>query len=111
MTRGTPPPPLSPPGQPLPLPQPETPPIPEPAPIIIPRLPQPLLTDEYRRHVLYTRYSVLNLGGDDDLIRMASTVYAQAIVERYVEAALVEDGFHPQSILRRYPEIRSERDF
>ena len=54
---------------------------------------------------------MLNLGGDDDLIRMASTVYAQAIVERYVEAALVEDGFHPQSILRRYPEIRSERDF
>lgn len=49
---------------------------------------------------------MLNLGGDDNLQRMTSTVYAQAIVERYVEAALVEDGFHPHDILNEYRDIR-----
>nr|YP_010944233.1 ATPase subunit 1 [Synotis nagensium]WLW15869.1 ATPase subunit 1 [Synotis nagensium] len=84
---------------------PESPPAP--IPVVIPELPQPLLSEEYRRNSLYNRYLVLNFGGNDDLRRMVSTIDAQAIVERYVEAALVDDGFHPRAILRRYHEIRS----
>jgi hypothetical protein len=96
------PPPFSPPGE--PLPQPETPPAP--IPVVIPQLPQPLLSDEARSSILYNRYLVLNWGGNDDLRRMVSTINAQLIVERYVEAALVDDGFHPQAILEQYRDIR-----
>lgn len=52
------------------------------------------------------RYGALNFGGNEDLGRMVSIIYAQAIVERDVEAALVDDGFRPNSILARYTEIR-----
>lgn len=38
----------------------------------------------------------------EDLRRMVSIIYAQAIVERDVEAALVDDGFRPNSFLARY---------
>jgi photosystem II P680 reaction center D1 protein len=37
---------------------------------------------------------------------MVSTINAQLLVERYVEAALVSDGFHPQAILDEYRDIR-----
>ena len=37
---------------------------------------------------------------------MVSIIDSQMIVERNVEAALVEDGFRPLSILLRYREIR-----
>ncbi|KAC9255310.1 hypothetical protein E3N88_46109 [Mikania micrantha] len=75
-------------------------------PVVIPQLAQPLLSDEDRRNVLYHRYLLLNLGGSDDLRRMVSTIHAQLIVERYVEAALVEDGFHPPEIVSQYRDIR-----
>ncbi|KAJ0427304.1 putative ribosomal protein S4/S9 [Helianthus annuus] len=101
---GNPSPPLSPPGQ--PLPQPETPPAPAPVPVVIPQLPQPLLSDEERSRILYQRYLINNWGGNDDLGRMVSTINAQLLVERYVEAALVSDGFHPQAILNEYRDIR-----
>jgi hypothetical protein len=102
---GNPSPPLSPPGQPLPQ-HPETPPAPEPVPVVIPHLPQPLLSDEARSSILYQRYLVNNLGGNDDLRRMVSIINAQVMVERSVEAALVSDGLHPQAILDEYGEIR-----
>jgi hypothetical protein len=77
-----------------------------PNPPVPPQLPQPLLSDEMRRHALYQRYLVNNWGGSDDLRRMVSTIDAQMIVERSVEAALVDDGFHPGSIVGRYRDIR-----
>ncbi|KAL8223268.1 hypothetical protein R6Q57_020667 [Mikania cordata] len=89
-----------------PPPQPDTPPIPDPVPVVIPQLAQPLHSDEERRNVLYHRYLLLNLGGSDDLRRMVSTIHAQLIVERYVEAALVDDGFHPTEIVSQYRDIR-----
>jgi photosystem II P680 reaction center D1 protein len=49
---------------------------------------------------------LLNWGGSDDLRRMVTIIDAQVIIERFVEAALVDDGFHPDSILARYREIR-----
>lgn len=96
------------PPSPIPFPEepmtpPESPPVPQP---IIPQLPQPLLSEETRRSFLYQRYSVLNLGGSDDLRRMVSIIDAQVIVERYVEAALVDDGFDPRSISYRYRDLR-----
>lgn len=97
-------PPLSPPGQPLPLP--EAPPTPEPIPVVIPELPHPLISDEERSRILYQRYLVNNLGGNDDLRRMVSTINAQLLVERSVEAALVSDGFPPQAIVDQYRDIR-----
>nr|WMB96644.1 hypothetical protein [Solanum melongena]WMB96818.1 hypothetical protein [Solanum melongena]WMB97041.1 hypothetical protein [Solanum aethiopicum] len=59
-----------------------------------------------RGQALYARYGCLNFGRDDGLERMVSILRNQVIVERDVEAALVNDGFSPQSILHRYSEIR-----
>lgn len=87
----------------------EAEPAPAPAlphPIIIPELEHPLLSDEVRSDVLYSRYGILNFGGDDGLSRLGSIISNQVIVERRVEAALVADGFHPLSILDRYRDIR-----
>lgn len=56
--------------------------------------------------MLYQRYSVLNFGGNDSLARMVSIIDYHFIIERYMEAALVADGFRPQSILYRMREIR-----
>ncbi|XP_027912248.1 uncharacterized protein LOC114171363 [Vigna unguiculata] len=81
---------------------------PAPVPPEIPTLPEPLLSDEVRGDVLYSRYGLLNFGGDANLQRMTSTITNQVIVERYVEAALVEDGFDPLSILDRYRDLRQQ---
>lgn len=100
---------LLPPPSPVPLPgepvtPPEAPPVPQP--VVIPQLDHPLLSDDAQRNILYTRYSLLNLGGNDDLGRMVSIIDNQVVVERSVEAALVEDGFRRESIMARYTEIR-----
>ena len=87
-----------------PQPLPESPPVIQQP--IIPELPQPLLSDEMRSAILYRRYLLLNWGGDPDLRRMVSIIDAQVIVERYVEAALVDDGFTPQSISDSSRELR-----
>ncbi|KAG8646845.1 hypothetical protein MANES_09G035001v8 [Manihot esculenta] len=91
-----------------PVTPPEAPPVPQPVPqpVVIPQLAQPLISDDTRRSLLYNRYLLLNLGGNEDLQRMVSIIDAQVIVERDVEAALVDDGFRPNSILARYREIQ-----
>jgi len=101
---GNPSPPLSPAGQPLPLP--ETPPAPHPVPVVIPELAHPLISDEERSRILYQRYLVNNFGGNDNPRRMVSTINAQLIVERSVEAALVSDGFPAQAVVDQYRDIR-----
>lgn len=78
----------------------------EPAQPEIPELEHPLLSDEVRSDVLYSRYGILNFGGDDGFRRLSSIISNQVIVERSVEAALVDDGFHPLSIHHRYAELR-----
>ena len=91
------------------IPEPEepvTPPAAPPQPVVIPQLDPPLLSDEIRRGILYARYGLQNYGGDDGLGRMVSIIHSQMIVERSVEAALVADGFLPDSILQRYAGIR-----
>lgn len=97
-----------PPSPPTPIQLPEEPLTPPPVaqPVVIPQLAQPLLSDETRSSILYGRYLLLNFGGNDDLRRMISTIDSQVIVERYIEAALVDDGFRPQSILYRMKDIR-----
>lgn len=101
---------FSPPPSPAPMPEepvaPQLPEEPVAPPVVIPQLAEPLIPDDTRRNLLYTRYLSLNLGGDEDLGRMVSIIDAQFLVERSVEAALVEDGFTPDSILRRYTPIR-----
>ena len=88
-------------------PPPELPvPEPVPQPVVIPQLDHPLILDNTRRSLLYTRYLLLNFGGNDNLRRMVSIIDYQLIVERNVEAALVDDGFNPNAILARYTTIR-----
>lgn len=70
-------------------------------------LAQPLISYENRRGLLYNRYVALNFGGNAGLGRMVSIIHAQAVMEREVEATLVDDGFHPLSILHRYRDINS----
>lgn len=60
---------FSPPPTPVQLPEepvlpPEAPPVPQPVPqpVVIPQLPEPLIPDDTRGHLLYTRYLFLNLG-------------------------------------------------
>nr|UJP68045.1 ATPase subunit 1 [Evolvulus alsinoides] len=69
-------------------------------------LPQPLILDEGRRQELYDRYLLLNIGGSDNPQRMESILDYQFRIEKNVEAALVEDGLNPQSILLKYTSIR-----
>lgn len=81
---------------------PEAEPVPQP--VVIPQLAQPLISDDSSS---LHRYLLLNFGGRlGDLRRMVSIIDAQVIVERHVEAALVSDGFHPNSILARYRDIK-----
>ncbi|KAI4297957.1 hypothetical protein L6164_037810 [Bauhinia variegata] len=96
--------PLSPPPSPPeePVNPPEAPLVPQP--VVIPQLAQPLILDESRNRILYERYGALNVGGD--LRRMVSIINAQFLVERYVEAALVDDGFPANSILANYRLLR-----
>ena len=79
---------------------------PPPSPPQLLKEPVPLVLEEMRSCLLYNRYLLLNLGESDDPGRMVSIIDSQVIVERYVEAALVDDGFHPHSILAKYREIR-----
>ena len=81
-------------------------PEPVPQPVVIPQFDHPLILDETRRSLLYNRYLVLNLGGNDNVRRMVSILDSQFIVERNVEAALVDDGVHPNVLLARYTTIR-----
>lgn len=58
-----------------------------------------------------SRYGILHFGGDDGFRRLSSIIsnqvqQVQVIVERSVEAAFVDDGFHPLSIHHRYAELR-----
>jgi photosystem II P680 reaction center D1 protein len=86
----------------------------------VPELAHPLLPDAERDRILTQGYFSLisneeregilralsnNFGGDDNLRRMVSTINAQLIVERSVEAALVQDQIHP-GIIHEYQEIR-----
>lgn len=68
--------------------------------------PQPLIVDEARRLALYDRYLVQNIGRSDCLQRMESILNSQLFIEKRVEAALVEDGFDPEWILRKYTDLR-----
>ncbi|PKI40734.1 hypothetical protein CRG98_038872 [Punica granatum] len=99
---------FSPPPTPAPLPEdpltpPEAPPVPQP---VIPQLEVPLIGDTSRIRVLYDRYLFLNFGGDDNLRRMVDMIDVQFIVERHIEAALVDDGYSPNSIIAEYRSIR-----
>ncbi|XP_051115583.1 uncharacterized protein LOC127240799 [Andrographis paniculata] len=85
---------------------PQEDPVPEPMPPEIPQLDPPLVSDEDRRQILYRRFLFLNLGGDTNLHRMISIIDLQLIVERSIEAALVDDGIHPTDIIPRYANIR-----
>nr|UJP68227.1 Cytochrome c maturation subunit Fc1 [Ipomoea pes-caprae] len=100
---------FSPPQSPVQLPEePLTPPeaAPVPQPVVIPQLAHPLIPDDMRGALLYQRYSILNLGGNWDPQRLVSIIDTQVVVERHIEAALVADGFHPNSIMARFREIR-----
>nr|UJP68198.1 Cytochrome c maturation subunit Fc1 [Dichondra micrantha] len=99
---------FSPPPSPAELPDellnpPEAAPVPQP--VFIPQLAQPLIPDDLRRALLYRRYLYLNIGRNGDIHRLVSIIETQFVVERHIEAALVADGFHPNSILARLPEI------
>nr|UJP68001.1 Cytochrome c maturation subunit Fc1 [Erycibe obtusifolia]UJP68021.1 Cytochrome c maturation subunit Fc1 [Erycibe obtusifolia] len=104
---------FSPPHSPVQLPEepltpPEAAPVPQPVPqpVVIPQLAHPLIPDDMRRNLLYQRYSILNFGGNGDIQRLVSIIDTQVVVERHIEAALVADGFHPNSIMARFREIR-----
>lgn len=79
----------------------------------IPQLPQPLITDALRNEGLSTKLDLYYLLRRNGIMFMGDQAEKEAIlpkqilVEKKIEAALVYDGFPPQSILARAPDIRS----
>jgi len=71
-----------------------------PAPAAIPVLDEPLLPEIQRQDELYRRFLVNTIGEFPSLERISETVRVQSLVERHVEAALVHQGFTPESILQ-----------
>lgn len=90
----------------LPLPPEEPLPPQEGQPLAQPQLNPPLLPDDIRRSFLYNRYILQHIGGDGNLQRMVSIIDCQFILERYMEAALVDDGYSRHSIIANLREIR-----
>lgn len=88
---------------------PELPPAPAIAlPVEIPELEQPLIPDLERDRELYDRLLFLSVGQEqnNDLHRIVEIVRLQSMIERRVEAALVHDGFDPQSLIFNRHRIR-----
>ena len=77
-----------------------------PAPPVIPVLDQPLLPEIQRQDELYRRFLVNTIGEFPTLDRISETIRVQSLVERHVEAALVHQGFPPESILMNRHLIR-----
>jgi hypothetical protein len=75
-------------------------------PVVIPRLYPPLIDAVARQTALYQRYTVFNFGGNNSLAQLVEVIDAQMQIEIHIEAALVEDGFSPDSILVRSNQIR-----
>lgn len=79
----------------------------------IPQLPQPLITDALRNEGLSTKLDLYYLLRRNGIMFMGDQAEKEAIlpkqilVEKKIEAALVYDGFPPQSLFARAPDIRS----
>jgi len=96
--------PSPPPGEEPALPQ-EAPPIPQQ--VLVPELPNPLIPDMERRQELYRRSLIHGFFRPDRTLRESMQVVEyQLQIERWVEAALVGDGFAPASILYNLNLIR-----
>jgi len=93
-------------GQPA-IPQPEVQPVPRA--ILVPELEHPLLSDRQRRAELQTRLAFFFQERNEarHLPIYLGILDKQFLVEKRVEAALVQDGFSPQMLSRRKWEIRS----
>lgn len=74
----------------------------------IPRLDQPLITDQERLMELYQRFNLYYLGRTQirDLAEFAGRLERAVPIERNIEAALVFDGYDPDRIRGRISEIR-----
>ena len=75
---------------------------------MIPVLDQPLIPDDYRSAELQRRLGVDFLGRNEwtDVRSFVDTVDRQLLLEKRVEAALVDDGYDPNTILQRRHQIR-----
>lgn len=49
---------------------------------------------------------MLNIGGNESLERMEKILNSPFFIEKNIEAALLEDGFSPQSIQTKYSSLR-----
>ncbi|KAI9071064.1 hypothetical protein K1719_046966 [Acacia pycnantha] len=77
-----------------------------PAPPAIPVLDQPLLPEIQRQDELHDRFLINTLGEFPSLERISETVRVQSLIERHIEAALVDQGFPPFNIWRSRHLIR-----
>ncbi|KAM3360790.1 hypothetical protein P3S68_015644 [Capsicum galapagoense] len=89
------------------IPQPEVQPVPRA--ILVPELEHPLLSDRQRRAELQTRLAFFFQERNEarHLPIYLGILDKQFLVEKRVEAALVQDGFSPQMLSRGKWEIRS----
>lgn len=64
-----------------------------------------LIVDEARTLALYNKYLIQNICRKDSLQRMDTILNYQLLIEKRVEATLVEDGFAPDWILNKYSDL------
>jgi len=76
------------------------------APPVIPVLHQPLLPEVQRQDELYRRFLLNTFGEFPSLQRISETVRIQSQIERHVQAALVHQGFEPDSVVMNRHLIR-----
>nr|YP_009675515.1 ATPase subunit 1 [Sophora flavescens]QDD68243.1 ATPase subunit 1 [Sophora flavescens] len=72
----------------------------------IPILTDPFMPDLQRQEELHSRLLVNTIGENPTLSRISETIFVQAQIERLMEAALVQSGFHPNSLLINRHRIR-----
>ncbi|CDP17418.1 unnamed protein product [Coffea canephora] len=90
-------------------PREETPPPPPiPRAVLVPELVQPLLPDNLRMVELQQRLSIYFIGRHDraHLPQFLGILEKQMLLEKRIEAALVRDGYAPDSIFAKRGEIR-----
>ena len=73
---------------------------------LIPELPNPLIADYVRMRELEDRMAPYLIGVDLSDEVHTSILASQTVIEKKVEAALVSDGFHPNTILAKRGQIR-----
>ncbi|KAJ0010936.1 hypothetical protein Pint_34152 [Pistacia integerrima] len=74
----------------------------------VPRLNEPLISDEDRRIQLQQKLNLYKIGKNEirDLAELSSRLEKAVLIEKKIEAALVSDGYDPDQIIYRIKDAK-----